>query len=100
MRAVYRERRNALVDAIRGELAGALRPAGDEAGLHLVALLRRGKDDRAAALRAARMGVWTMPLSSCYLGRPARQGFVLGFGGSAGPDIAAAVRRLRSALRA
>jgi GntR family transcriptional regulator/MocR family aminotransferase len=100
MRAVYRERRNALVDAIRGELAGALRPAGDEAGLHLVALLRRGKDDRAAALRAARMGVWTMPLSSCYLGRPARRGFVLGFGGSAGPDIAAAVRRLRSALRA
>ena len=98
MRALYGERRAALVDAIRGELGGALDPVGDDAGMHLVALLRSPRDDRAAALRAARMGLWAMPLSSCYLGRSARRGFVLGFGGSGPAEISAGVRRLRAAL--
>jgi GntR family transcriptional regulator/MocR family aminotransferase len=98
-RALYRERRAALVEALREELGGALRPVGDEAGLHLTAILEPATDDRAASLRAARMGLWAMPLSSCHLARPARRGFVLGFGGAGVAEIRAGVRRLRSALR-
>ena len=98
MRALYRERRAALVEAIREQLADALRPLGDAAGMHLVAVLSKGLDDRAASMRAARMGLWAMPLSSCYLGRPSRRGFVLGFGGASVPEIARGVRRLRAAL--
>lgn len=98
MRALYRERRAALVEAIREELGADLRPLGDEAGMHLVAALSKGLDDRPASVRAARMGLWAMPLSSCYLGRPSRRGFVLGFGGASVPEIARGVRRLRTTL--
>ena len=44
--------------------------------------LRGRRDDREVAVRAARQGLWAMPLSSCYVGRPSRRGFVLGFGGT------------------
>jgi GntR family transcriptional regulator / MocR family aminotransferase len=98
MRALYRERRGALVEAIRDELGDALAVVGDEAGMHLVAILSREADDRKISVRAARNGLWAMPLSSCYFGRPSRQGFVLGFGGTDVPEMVSGVRRLRSAL--
>ena len=98
MRALYRERRSALVDAIRTQLGDTLRVVGDEAGMHLVASLSNGHDDREVSIRAARQGLWVMPLSSCYVGKAARQGFVLGFGGTGVPEISGGVRRLRTAL--
>ena len=98
MRALYAERRAALVSGLREELGGALELVGDEAGMHLVARLARGIDDRAAAARAARGDVWAMPLSSCYLGRAKRRGFVLGFGGTSRAEISRGVRGLRDAL--
>jgi GntR family transcriptional regulator/MocR family aminotransferase len=97
MRALYRERRAALVGAIQDELGAVLRPLGDDAGMHLVAALSKG-DDRPASIRAARVGLWAMPLSSCYLGRPSQRGFVLGFGGATVPEITRGVRQLRTAL--
>ena len=97
-RALYRERRGALVEAIRAELGGHLEVRGDEAGMHLAATLSRDRDDLGASHRAARQGLWAMPLSSCYLGRPSRRGFVLGFGGTDVADIPGGVRKLRAAL--
>jgi GntR family transcriptional regulator/MocR family aminotransferase len=97
MRALYRERRAALIGAIRDELGSTLRPVGDDAGMHLVAALSKG-DDRAPSIRAARTGLWAMPLSSCYLGRPSQRGFVLGFGGAHLPEITRGVRRLQTVL--
>ena len=98
MRTVYGERRAALVDGLREELGGALEPVGDEAGMHLVARLRRKIDDRAVSARAAHAGTWAMPLSSCYVGRAAARGFVLGFGGTSPAEISRGVRGLRAAL--
>ncbi len=97
-RELYRERRGALVDALRAQLGGRLEVCGDEAGMHLVASSTRGFDDVGVAMRAAREGLWAMPLSPCCLGRTTRRGFVLGFGGTDVPDIPGGVRRLRSAL--
>ena len=99
MRAVYRERRVALVDAIRAQLGDVLKVVGDEAGMHLVASLSKGPRDYEVSLRAAREGLWVMPLSPCYLGKASRQGFVLGFGGTSVPEILSGVRRLETALR-
>jgi GntR family transcriptional regulator/MocR family aminotransferase len=93
-RTLYRERRTALVDAITAEAEGALKVMGGEAGLHLVATLARGKRDRAISLSAARHGLWAMPLGACYLGRPSRQGLVLGFGGTSARKMREAVRAL------
>jgi GntR family transcriptional regulator/MocR family aminotransferase len=95
MRALYRERRSALVDAIAQEFRGALSVLGAEAGIHLVVTLPRGSRDQAVAARAAREGVWAMPLSRCYAGGMSRQGLVLGYGGAGADVIPAAVRRLR-----
>jgi hypothetical protein len=41
-----------------------------------------------------------MPLSSCYLKRPQRQGLVLGYGGVAAADMTDAVAKLRVATEA
>ena len=99
MRALYRERRTALVDALEQEAGDALRVVGGEAGLHLVATLPKGRADRPASLRAAGEGLWTMPLSSCYLQDASLRGFVLGFGGTSAAAMRPAVRALRRVLR-
>jgi GntR family transcriptional regulator/MocR family aminotransferase len=98
MRLLYGERRRALVQALRQELPGPLQLFGENAGMHLLAVLPRGWRDRPIAERAAREGLWVMPLSDLYLGRASREGFVLGYGDVPASDIPAAVRRLRSIL--
>jgi GntR family transcriptional regulator/MocR family aminotransferase len=98
MRALYGERRGALAGALAEELGGALRVLGCGAGMHLVATLPDGLRDRDLSVRAAGRGLWAMPLSSCYLKEPARQGFVLGFGGTETAEIRDGVRRFRSVL--
>lgn len=95
MRQLYAERRSALVAAIRGTLGAALQVQGDQAGVHLVATLAKTLGDRSIALRAAEAGLWVMPLSSCYFGRPTRHGLVLGYGGVPAADVPEAVDRLR-----
>jgi GntR family transcriptional regulator/MocR family aminotransferase len=62
-------------------------------------MLRRMLAPVLVAIRAARQGLWTMPLSSCYVGRPSRRGFVLGFGGTDVAEIERGVRRLAVVLR-
>ncbi|HEV8579566.1 MAG TPA: PLP-dependent aminotransferase family protein [Thermoanaerobaculia bacterium] len=97
-RQLYRERRSALVDALRDELGDKLQVLGSEAGMHLVAALPAGSPDRRISVQAARQGLWAMPLSACYLGEPSRPGLVLGYGGTAVAEIPDAVRRLRDAI--
>jgi GntR family transcriptional regulator/MocR family aminotransferase len=98
MRSIYRERREALVSAIRGELGEGFEVLGGEAGMHLVVTLPKGVRDRDVAARAAQHGLWAMPLSSCHLGRAVRQGLVLGFGGTDLREIRDGVRRLRAVV--
>jgi GntR family transcriptional regulator / MocR family aminotransferase len=96
-RLLYRERRSALVEGLRRHLGRRLRVVGAEAGIHLVALCDR-PGDRSISRRAARDGLWAMPLSACYLGRPVRHGLVLGYGGTRVEEMPGAVQRLRRAI--
>jgi len=82
------------------ELGSRLQLLGGETGLHLVVALPSNVRDRELSLRAVQQGLWLWPLSTCYLGRGGRDGFVLGFGSVAADDIAAAVRRMKSVLLA
>jgi GntR family transcriptional regulator / MocR family aminotransferase len=100
MRALYAERRSVLVASLEEELGDRLILLGDQAGMHLVAAFKDDVDDRLLAETAARQGLWTMPLSSCYLGPPARRGLVLGYGGTGKQLIPASVSRLRAVLEA
>jgi GntR family transcriptional regulator / MocR family aminotransferase len=94
MRSLYAERRTALAEALDEELGGSLQVSGDAAGMHLAVTGRQRLADHALALRAARLSLWVMPLSSCYLGRPTRRGFVLGYGGTTVAEIRSGVHRL------
>jgi GntR family transcriptional regulator / MocR family aminotransferase len=56
MRAIYRDRRNALVGAIRKDLADNLKALGGDAGLHLTVMLKKPSSDVAISARAALSG--------------------------------------------
>jgi GntR family transcriptional regulator/MocR family aminotransferase len=94
MRMLYMQRRTALVEAIREQLSGKLTVIGAEAGMHLVALLPRGVNDGAISLRAAKMGISAMPLSSCCVKPPRVGGLILGYGGTDARQIHDGICRL------
>lgn len=97
MRLHYGDLRRVLFDSISRTLNDMVEPVGDEAGMHLTVLLRRGQSDEDLAQRAVhhKMSLW--PLSRLYLREP-RQGLTLGFGGTTAKEILPAVRKLRNLL--
>jgi GntR family transcriptional regulator/MocR family aminotransferase len=99
MRKLYLGRRNVLVERIGARLAGLLTVHCADAGLHLAGFLPGGEDDREVLRRAAARGITGTALSTCYAGRPARSGLVLGFGGSDERRLRAAVETLRDVIR-
>ena len=98
MRSLYAERRSSLVAALQKEFGDRLELLGDQAGMHLVAAFQEDVDDKLLAETAAAQGLWAMPLSSCYLGPPARRGLVLGYGGTETRRIPAGVRQLKAVI--
>ena len=94
MRAIYAERRRALV--IAAEKLG-LAISGDRAGMHVVLELPRGTRDRDVAARAAKRGLWVAPLSACYAGA-GKPGLLLGYGSSRISEIPEAIRRLAALI--
>jgi GntR family transcriptional regulator/MocR family aminotransferase len=99
MRMLYMERRSMLVKAISSRMGKRLEVIGAEAGMHLVALLQRDVDDSTIARKAAKRGISAMPLSSCYLRRPASNGLILGYGGTNAQRIDEAMGDLERILR-
>ncbi len=98
MRPIYAERRSVLVAELERQLGDNVTIMGDQAGMHLAIFLTRGRDDRKIAATAARQSLWLSPLSSSYIGRTARHGFVLGFGNTKANDIPQAVRCLKKLI--
>ena len=98
MRVLYRERRSALAESIGRELGPRVEVLGGEAGMHLTVTLPDGRRDLEIAKRAAQQNLWIWPLSTSYMGKVARPGFILGFGSTAVAEIPRAVRKLRHAL--
>jgi GntR family transcriptional regulator / MocR family aminotransferase len=98
-RQLYMERRNALAHALREEFGEEIEILGAEAGMHLVITIPYGLSDQKIAGEAAKEGLWLWPLSSAYLGGKARQGFILGFGGTKPEDMVRHVQRLRGVMQ-
>ena len=97
-RLLYAERRGALVQAITDVFGGDLPILGAEAGMHLVVTLPPRLSDQQISARAAQQGLWIWPLSACYLGTRARQGFILGFGSTKASEMGRLVERLRQII--
>ena len=98
MRSLYKARRTALVECLRKEFGDLLQIQGSEAGMHLTVTLPPGFNDVELATRAAQEKLWLWPLSLCYTGTPAQQGFILGYANTPEDQMAAAVRHLRLIL--
>lgn len=100
MRALYADRQRLLIEASREHLAPWLSVEPDEAGMHLVATLRAGMDDRTVTRLAREHGVEAPALSSYYRSLPPRQGLLLGYAGVGEGEIGSATRRLAEACAA
>ena len=98
MRRLYSGRRDALVAALRGTLAGLMEVSEPEAGLHLVGWLPPGYDDRAAARAAARLGLDAKAIADYSLRPSPRPGLVLGYGAVDERLIREGVQRLSRAI--
>jgi GntR family transcriptional regulator/MocR family aminotransferase len=100
MRAVYAERQQDLIDALRGEGAGFVDAAPAGSGMHLVGWLPPEADDADVSRRAAARGVDAIPLSAFGVGRGAgRPAVLLGYAHVDRAAMFAAARRLAAAVR-
>jgi GntR family transcriptional regulator/MocR family aminotransferase len=98
MRALYRERQQALVEVLRAGLA--YEPNSEElsSGMHLVLPLAKACDDREVVAQLWQDGIVARPLSIYYAGRERRQGLLLGFGAYRPEEIVQAGQLLSGAL--
>jgi GntR family transcriptional regulator / MocR family aminotransferase len=100
MRALYEERRDALLAAARDTLPDSVAFADTAAGMLALARLPPGVSDLEVSRRALEAGVEAPALSS-YAIRPQHGGgLLLGYAGYPPPALREAMRRLAAALRA
>lgn len=98
MRLLYNDRRTALIDSLRTEFGSAVEVHGAEAGMHCLVTFPEGFADTEIAQHAAREKLWLTPLSSSYLGKATRQGFILGFSSTPAAEMPSAVQHLKKVL--
>jgi GntR family transcriptional regulator/MocR family aminotransferase len=101
MNTEYRERLDALVEAVARYCDGVMSLRPVVAGLHAVADLTRG-DATLVANEALARGVETMPLAAYYYDRKSspENGLMLGFGSVSSRLVTAGVKRLAEAIDA
>ncbi|HTH75708.1 MAG TPA: PLP-dependent aminotransferase family protein [Trinickia sp.] len=99
MRRLYRERQQALRDALARHFPAA-RILGGDCGMHLTLLLPSTIDDRALAERAQARGLNPRALSGFALGASKEaNGLVIGYGNTAAERLAPAVKLLAELAR-
>jgi GntR family transcriptional regulator/MocR family aminotransferase len=99
MRRLYARRQKVLIDAIEALGAGILSAAPEPAGMHVIASLENGMDDREAARRALMAKIVAPAVSDYFIGRPTRRGLILGYAGFDEAMIETGVKSLVAALR-
>lgn len=97
MRLVYRERRDALLEALARRCASHLVPGPAGAGIHLAATLLQGNDIEVSK-RAAGRGLTAFAVSEFALEPRGRGGLVLGFAGWSPAKLRNAVDLLAGVL--
>ncbi|MBC7800585.1 MAG: PLP-dependent aminotransferase family protein [Gemmatimonadaceae bacterium] len=97
MRTEYARRRDAVLQAL-ARYCPSVEPVIAPGGLHMVARLAPGIDDRALTRSAQSAGLGIAPLSAYFAGRPRDPGIVLGFASTPVPLAADAARRLERSI--
>jgi GntR family transcriptional regulator / MocR family aminotransferase len=99
MRSTYMARRAALLAGLADHAREVLTVHNADAGLHVTTYLPENVDDASVVSRLAAARLSAIPLSSCYIGAPRRNGLLLGFGGFPAARIAVATQSLGTVLR-
>ena len=97
MRAVYRERVEALADAVERYCAGVVRLRTVQTGLHAVAELSGVDEDRVCE-EARERRIELAPLGRYFVGRPTMEGLVLGFASTPVDMIRRGVEKLAASV--
>jgi GntR family transcriptional regulator / MocR family aminotransferase len=97
MRELYASRREILLKQLEIEMPGLFDINCADAGLHVLARLPKGVNDRAIANAAGTLGVEAHALSSYSMLPVTRGGLTLGYGGVNERQIRDGVRKLRQA---
>lgn len=98
MRQLYQSRRDALAEALERTLGDVLEARPPVGGMHFLARLPAGTDDRALAARAAARGLAPEPFSRSFAQRPTAPGLLLGFTNIPEDAALTAARRLKSVM--
>ncbi|MBB3260312.1 GntR family transcriptional regulator/MocR family aminotransferase [Paraburkholderia bannensis] len=99
MRALYGQRRQAVLDVAARRYGDALPAMGGDAGLHVVMQLPEGSDDRAVAEAALARNIVVRPLSGYYSERErAASGLLIGYGCVPDEEIVPAFESLSEAI--
>jgi GntR family transcriptional regulator/MocR family aminotransferase len=99
MRPIYRARRDALLAALRVHLPD-VRPVGASAGLHVVAWLPAGIDEKTVVERAAQAGVGVYGVSRYYSApRDGPGGLLFGYGPLSEDQIEEGIRLVAGVIR-
>jgi GntR family transcriptional regulator/MocR family aminotransferase len=98
MRTLYRERLEALLDAVKSRLGGLVEMPRADAGMHVAVKLAPGKNDVEIARRAAAKGISCIPLSSCYASARKSPGLLLGHAAFRPEQIRTAMQKLAGVL--
>lgn len=94
----YTERRLALLAQLKGELSPWLDPIVPAAGIHLIARLRQGLQERDVIAAARNESIGLYGISAFYVGKPPQQGLLFGYGGIDTDAINVALGRLATLL--
>lgn len=98
MRALYRERRDVLLDAVARRLAGRIEVKSADTGLHATGWLPPGTDDRDVSRRAALKDLDLPPLSRFYHTHPPVPGLLFNFANAPPADIRRGIDILATVL--
>lgn len=99
MRKLYAERQDLLVNEIQDKLSDFLEVEKDNAGMSLVAWLKKDVRDVKVAEVALRKGVYISPLSLYCLNEKLPNGLVLGYTGFSKKEVREGIKRLQIAFQ-
>jgi GntR family transcriptional regulator/MocR family aminotransferase len=99
MRALYAERQQALLAALRAEIGDRLEVAPAEAGMQLIGWLPDTADDSEVARKAAEAGVIVTAVSTYSMKTRLRPGLLLGYSAFTNRQIREAARKLATVLK-
>jgi GntR family transcriptional regulator/MocR family aminotransferase len=98
MRLLYSERQALLAESARRHLTGLLALTPSEGGMHLVASLPSGVDDREVSRAARARGLSVTPLSFFSERRPHHNGLLLGYAALTPAQIRSGTQQLAAVL--